>query len=67
MNHHNSILKSENVADGEISNYTGDTPTKDSDNKYRYEFISWTFEIATVAEIAIYTAMFKEIPNTYSV
>ena len=52
-------LKTEQVAYGETPSYTGDTPTKASDEQNTYKFIGWTPEITAVTGEATYTAEFK--------
>ena len=57
-----SILKTEQVAYGEIPAYVWDTPTKDADNTYTYTFNNtWSPTIVSVTEDATYIAQFT--PN----
>ena len=41
--------------------YSGETPTKASDDSYDYEFVGWTPEIDKVTGDIIYKAPFKAI------
>lgn len=55
------------VVEGTIPSYDGATPTKPSTDKYSYEFIGWDKEIVEVNSNIIYTAVFKEILNEYTI
>ena len=59
-NHDGSVLKTDTVEYGKTPEYTGETPTKESDNTYRYIFDKWNKEIVAVTKDAEYTATFKE-------
>ena len=59
-------LQSSLVAYGTVPSYYGNTPTKESDSTYTYEFKGWTPPIAMVTGEAVYTAEFTAIPITPS-
>ena len=60
-------LKTERVEYGTVPVYSGDTPTKDGDAQYSYEFKGWTPEITSVTGDVTYTAEFTQKVNTYKV
>lgn len=55
------VLKTEQIAYGEMPVYSGDMPAKESDEQYSYTFAGWTPEIVPVVDNAIYTALFKAV------
>ena len=59
VNEDGTELQSTKVAYGTKPTYTGTTPTKAADDKYTYEFESWTPAIADVTADATYTAKYK--------
>ena len=62
------VLKTEQVAYGEMPVWSGDTPTKvDETGQYTYVFKGWTPEIQTVVGEATYTAEFEQTENTFTV
>ncbi|MGM9874291.1 MAG: hypothetical protein ACI31G_05280 [Bacilli bacterium] len=50
----------ENVARGEMPSYDGPTPTRDSDEEYRYEFKEWTPSLSPVVMNITYTATYEQ-------
>lgn len=62
-----TILKEESVAYGETPVYSGETPVKEGDAQYSYTFTGWTPEITSVTGDAVYTAVFEQTVNTYTV
>ena len=66
-NEDGSVLATDTVAYGEKPQYTGTTPEKTGDAQYSYEFIGWDKEVTAVTGEAVYTAVFEEITNTYTV
>ena len=62
-NYDGEILKvDENLDSGTLPSYTGDKPTKPSDDNYDYEFIGWDKEFEEISSNVEYVAVFKEIP-----
>lgn len=59
QNYDNTILKTDTVNKGEIPEYHGETPTKETDETYVYEFIGWSEEIQEITKDTTYTALFK--------
>ena len=60
-NYDGTILKTEKYSYDETPYYTGDIPTKPSDNDYDYSWNNWDKEIEKVKSDAVYTAVFKPI------
>lgn len=67
VNYDNSELQILYVTEGAMPQYTGETPTKPSDDMYSYTFAGWSPEIAEVSGIAVYTAQFERTPIDYYV
>ena len=63
----NNVLKIDEVAYGDVPSYDGETPTKESDEKYNYVFVGWTPEIKPVDGNAVYYAVFNKETNKYTV
>ncbi|MBR5947341.1 MAG: InlB B-repeat-containing protein [Clostridia bacterium] len=57
----------EDVPYGETPSYNGETPTKEGNAQYSYNFIGWDPEISPVEGDITYTAVFEEAVNTYTV
>ena len=62
-----TVLKTEQVAYGEVPTYAGETPTREGDAEHTYSFNGWTPEIVAVTGNAAYTAAFIDTINTYTV
>ena len=63
----NNLIQTEELEYGVLPVYKGSTPIKDATKEYSYEFIGWDKEISAVTKDTIYTALFKEIKNKYTV
>ena len=61
----NVLEVDEEVEDGAMPSYEGNTPQKASDSQYRYVFSGWTPAVSVVTGDVEYTAVFDEIPHTY--
>ena len=59
------VLEEDEVPYGEIPTFDGETPTKDSDDEYDYEFKGWTPEIEEVTGDKTYTAEYEKTPIEY--
>ena len=67
-NYDGSILEvDKNVPYGNIPSYDGDTPIKESDDRYNYIFAGWTPEVEPVSKDATYTAVFTSEEIKYTI
>ena len=67
-NYDGSILEVDNnVPYGNIPSYDGDTPIKESNDRYNYTFAGWTPEVEPVSKDATYTAVFTSEEITYTI
>ena len=55
------------LEEGTIPSYDGDTPVKEGDDQYSYEFCGWDKTISAVTGDTEYFARFKEILVTYPI
>ncbi|MDR2828816.1 MAG: InlB B-repeat-containing protein [Acholeplasmatales bacterium] len=62
LNYDNTVLQSSLFSYGEIPYYQEQTPTKESDDNFLYEFVSWDIEIDYVTCDVTYTATYVSIP-----
>ena len=51
----------ENVLEGTMPTYDGETPTKPSTDDYNYKFIGWSPEVVEVSKSTTYKAIYEEI------
>ena len=63
VNWDGSNLQTLSVAEGEMPQYTGSTPTRPDDEEYTYTFLGWTPAIVAVTEDATYTATYTATPK----
>ncbi|MBR0112775.1 MAG: hypothetical protein IJM02_03420 [Clostridia bacterium] len=66
VNEDGKELQSGAVALGTTPGYTGETPQKEKDEWFTYEFDKWTPDIAAANENATYTASFTPVPIEYT-
>ena len=67
LNADGSELGKDSLEYGEMPEYKGEAPTKDSTTVYAYSFAGWTQNIATVTGDATYTAKFDSTKIEYNV
>ena len=67
LNADGSELGKDSLEYGEMPEYKGEAPTKDSTTVYAYSFAGWTPNIATVTGDATYTAKFDSTKIEYNV
>ena len=65
-NYDGTVLRTDTFGYGELPSY-GETPIRANTDKYTYSFSGWSPSIAEVKENSVYTAIFDEILNTYTV
>ena len=66
-NYDNTILDTQTVKKGEVPTYNGETPTKPSDDNYKYTFNGWDSEITEVNSDKVYTAVFMQSDLPYTI
>lgn len=67
-NYDGTILETDlKVPYGAEPSYDKETPSKEGDAEYHYEFTGWSPSVATVTGNATYVAQFSQIKNTYNV
>ena len=64
-NYNGVILEQKDIDKGTKPTYTGETPTRPSDNYYTYEFTGREPELGIVMSDRIYTATYKNTFRTY--
>jgi len=67
VNWDGSNLQTLSVAEGEMPQYTGSTPTRPDDEEYTYTFLGWTPAIVAVTEDATYTATYTATPKSQGI
>lgn len=67
-NYDEAVLEIDNgVPYGDMPIYDGATPTKPSTAQFSYEFTGWTPEVSEVTGDIVYTAVYEEVINNYTV
>lgn len=62
LNYDQSVLEiDEDLKEGDLPHYDGETPKKPSDNAYDYEFLGWDKEPEPVSKDAEYIAIYEQI------
>ena len=59
-NYDGSLIKTTNVEYNRIPSYSGNNPTRDSDERYSYSFVGWTPEISNIIVNTTYTAVYSK-------
>ena len=68
INHDGSELEVDNdVLYGTTPTYDGETPTKESDYRYNYEFTNWSPIVEPASKDMVYVAQFKEVPLKFTI
>lgn len=62
-----STIKTDEILWGNLPEYTEAVPTKEKTLEVTYTFSGWTPDITEVTEDQVYTAVYQESINTYSV
>ena len=66
-NWNDTVLEQQQLLDGELPEYKGETPTKAADAQYTYTFIGWDRDIEVVTKDTFYTAQFSSTLNKYTI
>ena len=61
------LIKTDKVKEGQLPQYTGNTPTKDSTQEFSYTFKGWDKEITKASMDTEYNAVFDEVINQYTI
>lgn len=67
VNYDGSVLATYSVPEGEVPEYKGETPKRESTETQSYKFIGWDAELSAVTGAATYTAQYEQTPRTYNV
>jgi hypothetical protein len=67
VNWNGSTLLTLNVAEGDVPQYIGITPTRPEDEEYTYTFIGWSPEIVPATEDATYIATYEATPKSQDI
>ena len=62
-----TTLQTGEVEYGQNPEYTGQTPTKETTDKYTYEFTGWTPELGPVTRDSTYTATYTSTLRSYTI
>jgi len=62
-----TILQQEELEEGVLPVYNGETPTKSATAEYTYTFAGWTPQIVEVVGDATYTASYSATIRTYTI
>ena len=66
-NYDGTVLASDEVEQGKLPVYTGDTPAKPADAQYTYTFAGWDKAIVPVDGHTTYVATFSSTKNKYTI
>ena len=66
-NEDGTVLDTKQVPYGETPVFSGEIPTKEGDAQYTYTFTGWKPEVTSVAGSAVYTAVFQQTVNQYTI
>ena len=66
-NEDGTVLDTKQVPYGETPAFSGETPTKEGDAQYTYTFTGWNPEVTSVTGPAVYTAVFQQTVNQYTI
>lgn len=66
-NYDGTVLETDTTAYGVLPTYDGATPTRPSTVQYSYTFLGWDAAIEEVTRDVVYTAVFSESVNEYTV
>ena len=67
LNYNNRLLYKEEVPEGEMPVYSGNTPTKPEDDTYTYVWSGWTPDVVPATKDTSYKATFTAETKTYTV
>lgn len=67
LNYNNRLLYKEEVPEGQLPVYSGNTPTKPEDDSYTYTWTGWTPEIVPATKNTSYKATFSSEAKTFTV
>ena len=61
LNYDDSVLGTDTVKEGEEAHYSGETPTKEEDEDFTYEFIGWDQDLKSITSDVTTRATFKDV------
>lgn len=63
QNYDETVLDEVDVLEGNEAIYSGETPTKEADDEFTYEFIGWDKDLKNIHSDVTTKALFKEVPK----
>lgn len=63
VNYDDSVLYEVDVLEGEEAVYQGETPTKEADDDFKYEFDGWDIDLTSIVSDVTAKAQYKSVPK----
>ena len=63
LNYDDTFLYKATVEEGHEAQYIGETPTREEDDEFTYEFVGWDHNLQNITEELTVTAQYNPIPK----